>query len=168
MLCCPHCHAKAQILPILQSSHRKPFQCVDCEGFSELPFAHRVISTALFTLCAFSLFFTKTLALATGADWAHLLIVLFLVAAILYLKFLSRLTPLTDEEARQRSTLKISWILGGRVTPFKWVVAIVTVWIVGIALVFFYHVPVLNALLWLAGWTTLMAAIGWMRFRTDD
>jgi hypothetical protein len=165
MLRCPHCQAKANLIKVLQSSKRKPFQCPACGEYSELPIAQRIVIIALVAVLMFFLFEQKTLEALLG-DEEGIPILIAILAPWLYVKFVCRLTALDQATARQRSTLKVSWILGGEATPLKFIIAgsIIPVWYL-IRVAFFTHIPVSRTLPVILAYSFIMAVIGWKKFR---
>jgi hypothetical protein len=163
MLRCPHCRAKANLIKVLPSSKRKPFQCPTCGQSSELPLTQRIIIIALVAVLMFFLFEQKTLEAVLG-DEEGIPILLAVLAPWLYVKFACRLTPLDQETALQRSTLKVTWLLGGEATPLKFVIAgsIIPAWyLIHVA---FSHTSVSRTLPVILVYCFVMALIGWKKF----
>jgi hypothetical protein len=120
---------------------------------------------ALVAVLMFFLFEQKTLEALLG-DEEGIPILIAVLAPWLYVKFACRLSPLDQGTARQRSTLKISWLLGGEATPFKFVIAVsvIPAWYL-IRVAFFSHTPVSRTLPVILAYCLIAALIGWKKFR---
>jgi len=119
----------------------------------------------LVTLLGFALLGGKVLESLIG-DVTGLVIVLMVLVIWLYFKFVCQLLPLDGDVIPQRAGLKISWLLGGGITPLKSVLACVIVIAAAIIHGHFYeHLPFVKILPSTLAFCAVMAWFTWRQFR---
>jgi hypothetical protein len=120
MMHCPHCQTEADLFKVGFSSKKKPYACPSCGEFSELPAGQPVVLILILGLGLAAQLDHRQIDQWVGSGSGVFLLSFLL--AWLYLRFCCELLPLNAKTVAQRSELKVSWVLGGPITPTSFLI----------------------------------------------
>jgi len=166
MICCPHCHAKAKLSKIIFSSKKKPYVCPECSEYSMLPgWQQFVLILIAGTGLAAQLDRTQVDHLLGQGLGEGIFIISFLLAWA-FLRYVCTLLPLTPEAVSENQKLKVSWWLGGPITPTSFIIfSAVGVFVAVCHSYFFVHRPLSTILPVLLLSVVPLGIVFWIRFR---